>query len=99
MQIDHLLGRQIVCLANIREIRTILSAIANRDFPMGMLGQSYLVKAVEIRIKKGFKLSVAQFERIELDQDRAIGRMKIVDAANRLLLQSANQFNDTLMAR
>ena len=59
VQVDRLLGRQAVRIANFREVRAILSTIADGDFPMARLAQSDLVKAVEIGMKTGLKFSMA----------------------------------------
>jgi len=86
-----------VCIANLREVRAILSAITDGDLPMARLGQTAFIEAVEIWTKAGLEVVVAQLESIELDQNRAIGRMKIGDAADRLQFEQAKQLSDLLM--
>jgi hypothetical protein len=73
-----------VYLTDLCQIRTILSAIAYGDFPLTRFGRTHLVEAVQIWKKIGLKFVVAQLESIELNQDRAISRMKIDDAADGL---------------
>ena len=90
MQFDRLLDRQAVRIANLCEIRAKLSAITDGDFPTPRLGQADFVEAVKIWTKVGFDFVMPQLERIELDQDRAIGRVKIVDPADWLSFEQAN---------
>jgi hypothetical protein len=97
MQFDRLLDRQAVRIANIREVRAKLSAITDGDFPTPRLGQADFVEAVKIWTKVGFDFVMPQLERIELDQNGAIRRMKIDDAAERLQFEQAKQLSDFLM--
>jgi hypothetical protein len=71
-------------LANLCEVRAILSAVADGDFPLTRFGRTHFVEAVEIRTKTFLKFVVAQLESIELNENRAISRMKIDDAADGL---------------
>jgi hypothetical protein len=97
MQVNGLLNRQAVGVANLCEIRAKLSAITDGDFPTPRLGQADFVEAVKIWTKVGFDFVMPQLERIELDQNGAIRRMKIDDAAERLQFEQAKQLSDFLM--
>src|SRR5437667_2059305 len=59
MQVDRLLNRQAVYLANLPEVRAIFSAIADRDFPIARLGQTFVIHAVEVWTKTGLEFLMA----------------------------------------
>ena len=99
MEVDRLLDREAVRIANIREVRAKLSAIAYWDFPMARLGHRDFVEAVKIWTETGFDFVMSQLESIELDQNGAIRRVKIDDTAERFQFEQAKQLSDLLMGR
>ena len=98
MQVNGLLNRQAVGVANLGEIGAKCSAITDGDFPTPRLGQADFVEAVKVRTKTCLDFVMPQLEGIELDQDRAIGRMKIDNAADRLQFEQAKQLGDLLIS-
>src|SRR5579862_5450358 len=98
MQVNGLLNRQAVGVANLGEIGAKRSAITDGNFPMPRLGQTDFVEAVKVWTKTCFDFVMPQLESIELDQDRAIGRMKIDNAADRLQFEQAKQLSDFLIS-